>query len=49
MIDLASVAVGFIVGMISDAIGAKRIHAIAFYSIGFFQSVAIMYIVEAAK
>lgn len=49
MIVLASVALGFIVGMISDAIGANRIHAIAFYSIGFFQSVAIMYIVEASK
>ena len=49
MLVLASVALGFIVGMISDAIGAKRTHAIAFYSIGFFQSVAIMYIVEALK
>ena len=49
MVVLASVALGFIVGIISDAIGVKGIHAIAFYSIGFFQSVAIMYIVEAAK
>lgn len=49
MVILASVALGFIVGMISDAIGVKRIHAIAFYSIGFFQHVAIMYITEASK
>jgi len=49
MIFMASVALGFVVGMIADAVGVKRIHAIAFYSVGFFQHVAIMYITEASK